>query len=685
MDENAPLSEKIPETESNQKLVSSKSRFSVGIIIAVLIFFVGVLFYRYSKEFQNILRLPVSIDKKNPTQTISLKKFSSYEELKSYMETASQLQSSRYSSGIGSTQSIDKSMTPAIGTAPSTTGAESQVNRVSETNIQVEGIDEPDIVKTNGGSIFISELSPIIYKMGQVTSSVSDLSRGVVEPVPATPIVPNSTTKVLNSLPIDQIKKQAEIEKSGDLLVSGNTLIIFSSNNIYAYNILKPESPSESWKYELDQRNSIISSRLYNGKIYLVTQTTNYSGGCAIPLTTGKNVLNIACTDIFHPILSIPADSIITVLKIDAKSGNIENKNSFVGSAGESVFYMSKNNLYLTYTYSDDLINIFFNFYTTTGKDLLPQEVLTKLKNLKDMDLSSQAKYTELSVILEKYRQSLSQDELLRIENETQNKLSDYLKVNSRNIEHTEVVALSSDNLDIKATGVVSGRPLNQFSLDEYNGNLRIAQTIGGGMLGNSSINDVYILDGNLQKIGEVLDLGSGEQIYSVRFINDMGYVVTFKQTDPFYVLDLKSVSNPKKVGELKIPGYSSYLHPLDNNLILGVGDENGKVKISLFDATNPSNPIETSKYNLDEYYTQVSQTHKAFLQDKKYNAFFLPGSKGGYIFSYTGNTLKLLKAVSESGIERAIFVNDYLYLIGGSKMTILDESKWETKKTVDL
>ena len=105
------------------------------------------------------------------------------------------------------------------------------------------------------------------------------------------------------------------------------------------------------------------------------------------------------------------------------------------------------------------------------------------------------------------------------------------------------------------------GKVLNQFSLDEYKGDLRIATTIGqNSWFGNfgqlaQSFSDVYVLDRNLKTVGVVKDLGKTERIYSVRFLADRGYVVTFRQTDPFYVLDLSNPSSPQVKGELKIPG----------------------------------------------------------------------------------------------------------------------------------
>ena len=130
--------------------------------------------------------------------------------------------------------------------------------------------------------------------------------------------------------------------------------------------------------------------------------------------------------------------------------------------------------------------------------------------------------------------------------------------------------------------------------------------------------------------------------------------------------------------GELKIPGYSSYLHPISKDIILGIGKENQQVKLSLFNVASLENPKEIDKYLLDESWSEVLSTHHAFLLDKKHNIFFLPGSKGGYIFSYESNKLKLVKAISQISAKRALFINDYLYIIGDDKITIINEIDWE-------
>ncbi|HID43276.1 MAG TPA: hypothetical protein EYP30_05785, partial [Archaeoglobaceae archaeon] len=182
---------------------------------------------------------------------------------------------------------------------------------------------------------------------------------------------------------------------------------------------------------------------------------------------------------------------------------------------------------------------------------------------------------------------------------------------------------------------------------------------------------------------GSIKDFGKEERIYSVRFIGDKGYIVTFRETDPFFVIDLSDPENPEIKGELKIPGYSSYLHPINDDLILGIGKEDRNVKISLFDVSNPEKPKEIDKYELDEYWSDVLNTHHAFLLDSKHEIFFLPGGKGGYVFSYENEELKLENAVSTSAI-RAIYIEDYLYIIG-NEVIVFDENTWEKVNELEL
>lgn len=174
------------------------------------------------------------------------------------------------------------------------------------------------------------------------------------------------------------------------------------------------------------------------------------------------------------------------------------------------------------------------------------------------------------------------------------------------------------------ASGSVVGTVLNQYSLSEHNGYLRIATTDFDNFgRGDGSVSQVSILEeqgSELVVVGEVGDLGRGERIFAVRYLGDIAAVVTFRQTDPLYTLDLTDPRNPQVLGELKILGYSAYLHPLGDDLILGVGqdaDEQGRTKgtqVSLFDISDLSDPIRIDNWTLPGGWTEAEFNARAFL-----------------------------------------------------------------------
>ncbi|MFA6027830.1 MAG: beta-propeller domain-containing protein [Patescibacteria group bacterium] len=548
--------------------------------------------------------------------------------------------------------------------------------RSSETNVQVQGIDEPDTVKTNGQEIFLSTMENNWYFDMPIDALSVDSS------------MPTSYTKNFNALPPEELAMNSEIKEGGELLLSDDNLIIFASNKIFGYDIKNPAKMEKIWEMKIDERSSYYTARLLNGKIYLITKTNidDYNPCPIKPLTIEDKAVEIACTEIYHPLTSVPTDATYNIMAVDPATGAVNDKISFVGSYNNSVVYMSPNYLYVTFTYPGDMVELMYSFLTEDGKDLFPQIVIDDLRKLRGYDISQEPKMMELSVIMDNYLNTLPEDERLKLENDMENKLQTYLEKRKRDIERTAITKVNIDDLAVEKTGEIPGKPLNQFSLDEYEDNLRMAVTVGEDMMFDSnSANDLYVLNNDLEQIGSVLDLGVGERIYSARFVGEKGYVVTFKETDPFYVLDLKDAANPQKVGELKIPGYSSYLHPLNEDLILGVGKEENKVKLSLFDVSDAANPEELAKYSMNDYWSDVLNTHHAFLQDSAHEIFFMPGAEGGYVFSYAGNTLELKKTIAGFAISRAIYINDYLYIIGQNKIVVLDENTFEEVKSLEF
>lgn len=172
------------------------------------------------------------------------------------------------------------------------------------------------------------------------------------------------------------------------------------------------------------------------------------------------------------------------------------------------------------------------------------------------------------------------------------------------------------------ASGSVDGYLLNQFSMSEHDGHLRVAVTEDQWSEQSESAVVVFARSGDqLAEVGRVGGLGRTERIYAVRFLGDMGYVVTFRQVDPLYTIDLANPSSPRMVGELKIPGFSSYLHPVGEGLLLGVGQDatdDGRVtgsQVSLFDVSDPAAPQRVATLAMGEgSNSEVEVDHRAFL-----------------------------------------------------------------------
>jgi inhibitor of cysteine peptidase len=218
--------------------------------------------------------------------------------------------------------------------------------------------------------------------------------------------------------------------------------------------------------------------------------------------------------------------------------------------------------------------------------------------------------------------------------------------------------------------------------------------------------NNVYILDMDLKNVGSLENIAPGESIYATRFVDDICYLVTYRQVDPFFVIDLSNPTNPQISGQLKIPGYSTYLQTYDKTHIIGVGRDDSKVKISLYDVTDMNNPIELKNYSIEnnEGWAESSALYeyKAFLFDKEKNLLLIPAGdyykQSAYVFDISVENGILLRGIishgtdvqieEESGkemyytydygnsIQRALYIQDTLYTISNNmvKMNSLND-----------
>ncbi len=190
----------------------------------------------------------------------------------------------------------------------------------------------------------------------------------------------------------------------------------------------------------------------------------------------------------------------------------------------------------------------------------------------------------------------------------------------------TELHAFAIDTpraTDYLGSGAVDGTLLSQWALSEHDGVLRVASTVGdpwSAASSESSVTTFELRGGALVELGRVDGLGPTETIHAVRFLGEVGYVVTFRQTDPLYTVDLSDPTAPEVVGELKIPGFSAYLHPVGEGRLIGVGQDASEegvtegVQVSLFDVSDPADPRRTDTVTVPRSESPVQWDHRAFL-----------------------------------------------------------------------
>lgn len=559
-----------------------------------------------------------------------LNTFSSYEEMKNFIKTNMEMVEAKYTV-FYSQGGLDKGFipVPAPAPAPATTGSETGMREFSTTNIQVEGVDEADVVKTDGNylyvvsgqnvyilrayppeetavlsKIFLSETYGLeVYVKGDKLAILGHFAK---YPLKALPYV-YSEEAFINVYDVSD-RSQPKLARSLSLTgyISGSRMI---GNYIYAVLTKQAIRPSE-------------------------TNVTDFE--VDLPkIVQGKNVKVVQPNEVRYINVSDASYSFTTVVAVnvldDAKPPTCET----ILKSATSCMYVSRENMYLA------------------------------VPNMNLWILSAEVGEPQYETAI--YR-----------------------------------VKLDEDKIAWEATGSVHGHVLNQFSMDEYNGFFRIATTTGWG---EKATNNVFILDMNLKTVGKLTQLDPGKRIYSARFIGERCYLVTFYQKDPFFVIDVGNPYEPKVLGFLEIEGFSGYLHPYDQNHIIGVGMEESKVKLSIYNVTEVENPKEIDKYLIPSETvktqwatTTVLSDHKAFLFDKQKRLLALPITiswaeieiqnekeerytkgywQGAYVFNITLEGFKLKGSIThqdeQSGYElkRILYIENVLYTISDGKVKL--------------
>ena len=597
--------------------------------------------------------------KKNAVNGKSLKllpideiKFTIHETIES---VASAKELKAYFERVKKMQQSDRTVTmemddAALSNAVTSESAKSSSSDHSTTNNQVEGVDEADSVKTDGNYIYAV--------MGNNKVSITDIRN------------PQKIRKA------SEIKMEEEFFPS-QLFLHGNTLIVLGEkyepyNNetstdetrisrpmsgmtaVRMYNVMNPETPKLI--REIGTEGYLNGARKTGNMLYFVTNVQpnfwimNEIDGDMLRPSVSDSIEGADSKLIDYKNIAIlpgAMEPTYSVITAIDLSAPAESKVVTKGYLGASEqLYMSEDNLYLTAT----------NYETnnSTSKKMF-------------------------------WNPGTANSELFKF-------------------------TLNKTNVTFQNSATLKGHLLNQFSMDEHNGYFRVVTTEGNMWDDEKpSKNHLFILDENLNTIGSVEGLAKGERIYSARFMGDKAYMVTFRETDPLFVIDVADPTAPKVLGELKIPGFSNYLHPLDDNHLIGFGYETvaeknpqgGEpliltkgMKVSLFDVTDFKNPKETDTEIIGGRgtYSQVQYDHKALFQHKERNLYGFPvsiynesgkdhnidfQSSGALVYEITpqhgivlkGDLLKVKKRGEQYGdwekeIQRMLYSKDILYTV---------------------
>ena len=604
-----------------------------------------------------------------------IKTFSSYSQLEKFLEE-NQEQIDSYGGLRGGEIMAEATFASGTDSVTGSTQESKSASDYSETNIQVKGVDEPDIVKNDGKYIYAVSGSKVI---------------------------------IVNAYPAEDMEILSEINVSNirNIFLNNNKLIIFSNNykggqktDIKIYDVTDKEFPE--LEKEISTDGYYVNARMINDYVYVIANQHVGFDNIVLPGIMVDGIKEeIAVNKISYFNYPDTSYTFTNILAINSQDLEFESK-TFLTGASHNI-YVSQENIYLTYTKRVKSNNYLEEMVDEVMKPIVPREQRREIKEIMDSEKSLNEKYNEVSNLVQEYSMSLTEKEKAEFDQELFEKMQEFMIEIQKKTEKTVVhkINIDENNIEYITAGEVPGTVLNQFSMDEYDNNFRIATTTGDSWSDNS-LNHLYVLDSNLEIIGSVDDLAKGEKIYSARFLGEKAYMVTFKKVDPLFVIDLSDPENPEVLGQLKVTGYSSYLHPYDENHIIGIGKEateQGRiqgVKIALFDVSDVENPIEKAKYEVKGRWSNSNALydHKAFLFDKDRELLVLPMSyseewtntegvrkyehwQGSFVFKINQDTIELKGKIdhkentTEQGyyygpyaVQRSLYMDDTLYTI---------------------
>jgi uncharacterized secreted protein with C-terminal beta-propeller domain len=632
--------------------MSSKITIPIAIAISVIVT-AGIMYVMDTDEQPQIVQNPdpeiIYVNKVVSEYfegSNEIKKISSQQELQNILEASSSF-SGNFDPRLLRSFAVDDAV---MFQAAETTGApvpeamptdgaskiESGGTDYSTTNVQVQNVDEPDYLKND---------SKYVYIVSQNTLSIIDA-------------YPAEDAKLILKIALD-----IESQYIQNMFLNEDRLVIFyngqsddeiipqfdfvprrsysSVTHALIVDVSDKENPTILKDYSID--GHFRDARMIGDYAYFVTNSNIDHQYPRLPVIMEDSV-RIMTPEAFYFDNVEQFSNFNTLTAIDIFGDTINSETFLMGYTGS--FYVSENNFYLTYQQ-----NMPFGFYENSSRDrffdvvvpLLPKSIQDEIKLIKNSESdSASAQWNAISELMQKSYNEMDKKSKEELFDKIRDALNEYDRKIQEDTRKTIIhkISIDEEKIDYVAKGTVPGRLLNQFSMDESGDRFRVATTneIYTQYEGTIRSNAVYVLNEQLEIVGELEEIAPDESIFSTRFMGDRLYMVTFQQIDPFFVIDLSS-DTPKILGELKIPGFSNYLHPYDEEHVIGVGRdtkeiENGRVqqlgiKVALFNVADVSNPKVTDEVIIGDSSThsEALHNHKAFFFDKSRNVLSIPVS----------------------------------------------------------
>lgn len=562
----------------------------------------------------------------------------------------------------------------------------------SQTNLRTAGVDEADVVKTDGKVIYVLQRSE-----GQVT------------------LVKAKDGKMKKAAVIkakDLFPKKSEYADFCEMFVADDRLYLvasiyndeFAGNTItrlVTFDVSDPAKPKQV--ADVQQAGYYNSARMTGGYLYLFTDFYPSLGGKQdaveryVPTVDGEA---LACEDVYVPSCTSGDDYLVVGSVKTSDPGKLLQTKAVL--SGASRVYVSTDSIYLYGpkrpagdmkdfgVIGEEVAETTSAEAVTTDSAMAEPEPEADTDTAKKVEPVPENPEDEAPVADDDAAVAVSTDDVAF-------SLADVAYFS----DSTVICKLSFGEGKVEPVGetTVEGLVDSGFSIDEYEGNTRVITT---SFTGDEQSSNVFVLDAGLKKIGELTDLAPGERVYSARLMGPIGYFVTYREVDPLFSVDFSDPTAPKVIGKLKIPGFSEYLHPWGEGKLLGIGmatATTGKgddavtvtdgVKLSMFDTSDPANVRELHTFVLkDTYWGAALDDHRAVYADAERGlvGFAAEGEYAVYyLFSYgkDGFSEKLDDRLKgwDSFDARGVRIGDVFYVVGAERV---DSYRLDGYKKVD-